>query len=310
MISKKISLVALLLSLSLFSSGLVTANPAVRGIYINQSTLENTVRLQELIKKSKEVGINTFVVDLIVFSKNYQRGIDLIKKNGLRYVARIVVFPDGGNENQIKSLAYRQKRMRYVEAAINHGADAIQLDYVRYSTKRSASAQNAKDIKEVIKWFKIEVAKHHVPLQVDIFGEVSFKESSHIGQNIKVFADTIDGACPMVYPSHFVPFKQNFHKPYEIVYSSLSALKKQFDNQPPFKLIPYIEASNYHYSMSSGEKQRYILAQIRAVEDVNADGWYVWSPNNIYHSLFQALSNRENASNSKSKGKDKFVMNR
>ncbi len=309
MFKKILSLAILPLTFGVIFSSTLFANPTtVRGIYINQSTLENPKLLNELITKSKEVGINTFVVDLLKDTKNYHKGISLIKQNGIRYVARVVLFPNGGDEKQIKSVAHWQQRYKNVEAAIGYGADAIQLDYVRYSTKRQPSPQNAKDVKEVIKWFKAQVAAHHLPLQVDIFGEVSFKESPRIGQNIKVFSDTIDVACPMVYPSHYTPFNEHFHKPYDTVYTSLTALRKQFNNAPPFKLTPYIEASNYHYSMSSGEKQRYILAQIKAVEDAKADGWYVWSPSNSYHSLFQALSNRAMASKPKLE-KREYVLN-
>lgn len=294
MILKKTLLLAVCLSWISFA---LTASPTVRGIYINQSTLENPKLLNQIIKNSKQVGINTFVVDLLKDTKNYHKGIELIKQNNIRYVARIVLFPGGGDEKQIKSLAYWQQKYKNVEKAIAYGAEEIQLDYIRYSTKRRPSPQNAKDVKNVIKWFKNQVAMHKRPLQIDIFGEVSYKESPRIGQNIQVFSDTIDVVCPMVYPSHYTPFKQHYAKPYDTVYNSLTALKKQFNNNPPFKLTPFIEASNYHYPMSSGQKQKYILAQIKAVEDAKADGWFVWSPSNSYHSLFQALSNRNAANN-------------
>lgn len=275
------------------SSGAVAT---VKGIYINQGTLENTAKLNELIQQSKAVGINTFVVDLQKVTRNYQKNINLIKQNGIRYVVRIVVFPDGGRAQQIKSKEYWQNRAKLIDTAVSMGADEIQLDYIRYSSKQSPSAQNAKDVKEVIKFFKQRADSHKVPLQIDIFGEVSFKESPRIGQNIELFADTIDGACPMVYPSHYHPYQTHSKQPYDTVYKSLKALKSKFDNNStPFKLIPYVEASNYHYRMSSAQKSRYVLAQIKAAEDAKADGWYVWSPTNAYGSLFDALRGRNSS---------------
>lgn len=273
----------------------VSAAPSVKGIYINQGTIENTANLTNLIQQSKAVGINTFVVDLAKVTPNYQKNIKLIKDSGIKYVARIVVFPDGASSpSQLKSNAYWESKYQLVDKAIQFGADSIQLDYIRYSTKQPPSAQNAQDVKQVIKWFKQKTAARGVPLQVDIFGEVSFKESPRIGQNIKVFADTIDVACPMVYPSHYYPYQKHSKQPYQIVYKSLEALKGQFNEKLPFKLIPYIEASNYHYKMSDHQRSVYILSQIRAVEDANADGWFVWSPKNHYGSLFNALKNRNN----------------
>lgn len=292
---KKSVLMSLILSFVFFISGISYAVQP-KGIYINQGTLENLSQLKRLIEQSKAVGINTFVVDLATVTKNYQRNVKLIKDNGIRYVARIVVFPDGGRPNQIKSQSYWEGKYRLAESAIRFGADEIQLDYIRYNTKQPPSAQNAKDVKQVIKYFKQKLASSGVPLQIDIFGEVSFKESPRIGQNVLVFADTVDAMCPMVYPSHYYPYQKHSKQPYEIIYKSLTSLKGQFkDNKTPFKLTPYIEASNYHYKWSNEQKRSYILKQIKAVEDAKADGWYVWSPKNHYDNLFNALKSRNGA---------------
>ncbi|MBS0288416.1 MAG: hypothetical protein JSS07_00090 [Proteobacteria bacterium] len=284
-------------------SAITWAAPKTKGIYINQGTLENSSRLRYLIDESKAVGINTFVVDLQKTTKNYQKNIDLIKSNGLRYVARIVVFPDGGHAKQIKSNSYWEDKYKLVENAISYGADEIQLDYIRYSTKQSPSPQNAKDVKEVIQFFKDKLNAKGIPLQIDIFGEVSFKESPRIGQNIQLFADTVDVVCPMVYPSHYHPYQKHSAEPYETVYKSLTSLKSKFDKMP-FKLNPYIEASNYHYKWSNAKKTSYIISQIKAVEDANADGWFVWSPQNHYDNLFAALKSRtSNSANAKANDK-------
>jgi len=273
--------------------GSTGASAKVKGIYINQGTLENTAKLNQIISESKAVGINTFVVDLQKVTRNYKKNINLIKSNGIRYVARIVVFPDGGRAQQIKSQEYWNNRAKLIDIAASMGADEVQLDYIRYSSKQPASPQNAKDIKQVITFFKQRADAHKMPLQIDIFGEVSFKESPRIGQNIQLFADTIDGACPMVYPSHYHPYQTHSKQPYQTVYKSLVALKSKFENGgTPFKLIPYIEASNYHYRLSSAQKSKYVMEQIRATEDAKADGWYVWSPTNSYTSLFNALKAR------------------
>lgn len=274
-------------------SGFAFSAPTTKGIYINQSTLEDTKRLTYLINEAKAVGINTFVVDLAKTTPNYQKNINLIKDSGIKYVARIVVFTDGGDVSKVKSKEFWESRYKIVENAIAFGAQEIQLDYIRYNTKRAPNPQNAKDVKEVIKYFKEKVAAKGIPLQIDIFGEVSFKESPRIGQNIELFADTIDTVCPMVYPSHYHPYQKHSAEPYNTVYKSLTSLKSKFDKLP-FKLTPYIEASNYHYKWSNAKKTNYINSQIKAVEDANADGWFVWSPQNHYDNLFLALKNRGN----------------
>src|SRR3989338_9377327 len=99
-----------------------------KGIYVTQSSLENTNTLQYFIKRAKEVGINTFIVDLHQTSKRYERNIQRLHDHGIRYVARIVVFPHGATRAQMHSEDYWRKRYRLMQHAINLGAHEIQLD--------------------------------------------------------------------------------------------------------------------------------------------------------------------------------------
>jgi hypothetical protein len=262
-----------------------------KGIYITQSTLENTAYLNYLIQRSKKAGVNTFIVDLERPAEKYKNNIQLLKNNNIFYVARITIFPGGGTREQVHSESYREKKYQLIKYAIAYGANQIQLDYIRYNTKQPPSSQNARDILTVINYFKDRI---HIPLQVDVFGVSSFGEAKYIGQNIKLFSTSIDAVCPMVYPSHYVPFDVHVKIPYKTVYDSLVSIKGQFPGDKlPFKLYPYIELSNYHYLLSREKKLNYIYAQIQAAENAGADGWYVWSPHNKYDNLFQILETRQ-----------------
>jgi hypothetical protein len=207
-------------------------------------------------------------------------------------VARIVMFPDGGTPAQIKNPAVWQKKYALIQQAIALGANQIQLDYIRYNTKQKPSAENAQDIYKIISWYKNKLSGQNIPLQVDVFGVASFGESKYIGQNIKLFSQTVDAICPMVYPSHYVPFPVHFNKPYNTVYDSLSSIKQQFDNKMPVKVYAYIELSNYHFPMTKAKKIEYIKAQLNAVHAAGADGWYAWSPHNRYDNLFNILEGK------------------
>jgi hypothetical protein len=149
---------------------------------------------------------------------------------------------------------------------------------------------------QVIKWFKTKTNEQKVPLEIDIFGEVSYYPSMHIGQDIELFSDTVDGVNPMVYPSHFWPYQTYSAEPYKTVNNSLNALAGKFNDKPPFKVHAFIEAANYHYvkKTSNAEKQKYLLEEIHAVEDAKGTaGWYVWSANNVYDNLFEVLKNNK-----------------
>src|SRR3990167_160399 len=114
----------ILATLLLLYSGIMHAG-LVKGIYLTQSTLENTALLTHLIQRAKTVGIDTFVVDLERPSKKYQTNIALLKNNNISYVARIVVFPNGATAEQVASESHREKKFSLVKSAIELGAEQI-----------------------------------------------------------------------------------------------------------------------------------------------------------------------------------------
>jgi len=290
MITKYVGKAFLFWALLIFTS---ITYASVKGIYVTQYNFENTAFLTHLIKGANAAGVNTFVVDLEIPSKRYKNNIALLKENNIKYVARIIMFPGGGTSEQIKNPEIWQKKYSLVKQAVDWGADEIQLDYIRYSAKQKPSPQNAQDVLAIISWYKTKLAAQNIPLQVDVFGIASFGESKYIGQNIKLFAQSVDAVCPMVYPSHYVPFRAHYEDPYNTVYDSLVNLKKQFSNQEaPMKVIAYIELSNYHYPMSRTDKLDYISEQIQAVNEAEVTGWYAWSPHNRYDNLFNVLQSK------------------
>lgn len=282
-------------TLGMFSI-IASAHAWDKGIYLTQYMLEKPEKLDYFLREAKAAGINTFVIDHEYFSSHYAPAIAKVKAAGFKNVTRIVVFSDGGNAKQIRSQAHWEEKLKLINDAIKAGADSVQLDYIRYSSKEPADPQHAKDVYKIIQWFKQKINAQKIPMEIDIFGEVSYYPSMHIGQDIKMFADSVDGVNPMVYPSHFWPYQKYSAEPYKTINNSLNALIAQFDGKPPFKVHAFIEAANYHYikKTSDTDKQKYLLQEIRAVEDAkNVSGWYVWSANNVYENLFKVLKNNK-----------------
>lgn len=294
MIKKYLNMALIVLSLLTFSTLVSAANTSnVKGIYLTQYSLENTSFLTHLIKNAKSAGIDTFVVDIDFVSKRYKDNIQLLKENNIKWVARVTMFPGGGTKKQVENPAYWQKKYVLVKQAVDWGASSIQLDYIRYNTAQKPSSENAKNILTIIQWYKNKLAAQNIPLEIDVFGIASFGESKHIGQNIQLFSQSVDAICPMVYPSHYIPYKEHFNAPYDTVYDSLASIQDQFDEKTPVKVYAYIELSNYHYPMSRAKKLEYIKAQIAAVKAIGADGWYAWSPHNRYDTLFAVLESQK-----------------
>lgn len=299
----KTRLIAILGSVVLLWAIALSAKAMERGIYITSSTLENTKRINYLIKQAKASGINTFVIDYDGPNKAYTRNIPLVKEAGLKYVARIVVFPHGANPGQMTSQPYRDKKFNEIKEAIDLGANAIQLDYIRYSSKTvKPSEKNEQDVLATIKWYKEKINSYKLPMQIDVFGITSHHPEKRIGQYPKTFANYVDAINPMVYPSHYWPYQEYSAKPYQTVYNSLTALKTQLKDQKPVKINAYIEAHNYHYpKMGAAKKANYVAAQIKAVEDAKVDGWYFWSAHNHYDHLFNVLQSRQSQAGAGSK---------
>lgn len=288
---RHIFVIIILFLFAIFCSTVCGSEKWVKGIYITQSTMENSAKVNYLIRRAKAVGINTFVVDVTRSNSAYKKNITTVKNSGLYYVARIVVFPDGGTSDQVLSKSYWQKKYRLVDLALQYGAKEIQLDYIRYKPNRPRSAQNVRDIYNVIRWFKSNLQAKNIPLQVDVFGIATLSKSLYIGQDVTVFADTVNTICPMLYPSHFEPYEKYAVRPYFTVKNFLRSMQMQFGGEVPVNVYGWIELSNYRYPMSQSQKLEYINEQIRAVEDSSyADGWYAWSPNNHYDNLFTVLA--------------------
>jgi hypothetical protein len=276
-----------------------------QGIYLQQNTVQTPKRLERLIDKSLDVGVDTLVVDLETRQAGYAKAIEHIQERGLSYVPRIVMFADGGNREQVNSRAFWEERWKLAQYAIELGAKDVQLDYIRYSSKTAASPQNALDVREVLRFFRKRVNDLGARLQIDVFGEVGYGPSTHIGQDIGLFAPEIDAVCPMVYPSHYEPFKEHALQPYETVHSSLVGLQRQMGSSK-VPVLAYIELFNYRYKLTPEQRVEYIRAQLRAVKAADAEGWIAWSAGNRYDILFDVLRRyREQAAPSSAVGEER-----
>ncbi len=285
-----VAVVLTLLASPAFAEDAAPPKPQFRsqGIYLQQNTVLSPKRLERLIERSLDVGVDTLVVDLWSRTNNYKKAVAHLQERGLKYIPRITMFENGGNHEQVNNRDFWEERWRLAQYALDLGAKDIQLDYIRYSSKTAPSPQNALDVREVLRFFKKRINERGGRLQIDVFGEVGYGPSMHIGQDMSLFASEIDAVCPMVYPSHYEPFEEHAQRPYDTVHSSLVGIQKQMgDAKVP--VYAYIELFNYRYKLTTEQRVEYIRAQLRAVREANAEGWIAWSAGNRYDILFDVL---------------------
>jgi Putative glycosyl hydrolase domain len=271
---------------------------AVRGIYLQQLTVQRPKRLEQLIDRALKTGINTFVVDVWGRTPAYARAIETIHEAGLSYVPRVAIFPGGASPEQMSDHELLEQRWSLIDYALSLGAKDVQLDYIRFSAKNADSPENASKVLEVIRFFRERIEQRGARLQIDIFGEVAYAPSTHIGQDIRRFAPALDAVCPMLYPSHFEPHEQTAKAPYQTVHGALTALDRQIQDKP-IPVYAYIEPFNYRHEMSDEERGLYLEAQLQAVLDSHAQGFYVWSAGNYYDIVFKLLQRRAHDRSSK-----------
>lgn len=260
----------------------------VKGIYISQPTAQDTKKMKYLISQSKRVGINTFVIDTERRNSIYAQNVKMVQNSGIRFVSRVVLFHGGGTHAQVTDRNIWAKKLALAKYAVSLGASEIQMDYIRYNVKGHSSPDKAQNVKAVIKYFRDNLPSS-VKLQIDIFGVAAHKPSNTIGQNVRLFAPYLNAICPMVYPSHYEPFRYHAVRPYNTVLTSVSALKRQLKGFNHVKVYAYIELYNYRYPMSRAQRMSYTRSQIQAAKDAGADGFYVWSARNQYGILFDVL---------------------
>lgn len=261
----------------------------VKGIYLSENTARNGEQMDYLIKEAKMTGVNSFVIDVNARNSLYEKNIKKVVASGIHYVARVTVFPGGATAAQINDRAIWEKRLALANYAISLGADEIQLDYIRYSSKDGiASKEKAYDVYRVIKYFRAHLPAR-IKLEIDIFGISTFKPAPTIGQDPGMFSPSLSAICPMVYPSHYDPYKYYAVRPYQTILESVAALKKQLPAGSNVSIYPYIELYNYRYPMTIPERTKYAIAEIKAAKDAGAKGYYVWSASNQYNILFSIL---------------------
>ena len=182
-----------------------------------------------------------------------------------------------------------------VEAA-KAGFDEIQFDYVRLPDATGLAYEmpwTEQNRVAAIDGFLTEARKALTPFNVflaaDVFGYICWNPGdTKIGQKLEHLAGIVDYVSPMLYPSTFqfgIPgYRNPVEHPYQIVRLSLEQARQR-THLPPVRFRPWLQAfRDYAFGgrpFTAGE----IRAQIKAAEDVGADGWMLWNPHNQYSAV-------------------------
>ncbi|MCD4796706.1 MAG: putative glycoside hydrolase [Candidatus Cloacimonetes bacterium] len=205
-----------------------------------------------------------------------------------------------------------------ISEAAKQGVDEIQLDYIRFPTQGklseaifnfqvedslfalSDSNYVAREKRDIIKDFLVKAKRicleYNVTLTGDVFAIVAWQREIDIkntGQDIKVMTEYLDALHPMIYSSHFFNnfgYREDIpNEPYYIVYKA-TKLAQKYTNKNCM-VIPYIQSNSWKVNY----KQEYIISQIKAIENTNANGYILWNASNKYYRTLRWIKKFNNS---------------
>ena len=250
-------------------------------------------------------------------NRNIKKFMKIMKERNIYTIARIVTFKDElqasnnvdyaikrDNNNSIwrnhDNMAWvdpfdkrsHDYAISIAEEAAKVGYDEINFDYIRFPAKKGLKfskqcnqPNRTKAIETFLDQAQKRLRKYGVFISVDTYGNICWaKDDNGIGQTVSSLAAHTDYLCPMLYPSGFSSgsfyFKYPAKHPYAVVYRSI---KKIQDRIASNRVRPWLQYFKDYTHIRKEYKRKEIQEQIKATEDIGANGWMLWSPSSKYH---------------------------
>ncbi|MDQ7068795.1 MAG: putative glycoside hydrolase [Sulfurimonas sp.] len=252
-------------------------------------------------------------------NRNIQKFIQTMKDNNIYTIARIVTFKDEIQASNNPEYAIRRDdngtiwrnhdnmawvdpfdqrshlyTLRIAQEAAKVGFDEINFDYIRFPAKSGLkySKENTKENRiEAIESFldsaKKQLCKYGVFISVNSYGNILWgpkDDDNNIGQTLESLALHSDYVAPMLYPSGFA--SGSFHYeypadyPYAVIYRSLNNIKDRVDIT---RVRPWLQYFRDYKKKRRPYRKYEIQEQIRPTNELNTNGWMMWSPSSKYH---------------------------
>jgi len=251
-------------------------------------------------------------------NRDIKKFMRTMKERGIYTIARIVTFKDelqavnnpdyairSNDENQSiwrnhDKMAWvdpfdersHEYAIRIAEEAAKVGFDEINFDYIRFPAQKNLllkKPNTQKNRVEAIEKFlakaKTRLHPYGVFISVDTYGNICWTDDDNgIGQMVSSLAKYADYLAPMLYPSGFACGSFHFdypaEYPYEVIYRSVKTIQDRIASN---RVRPWLQYFKDYGKYKLPYRKIAIQAQIRASEDVGANGWMMWSPSSKYH---------------------------
>jgi hypothetical protein len=252
-------------------------------------------------------------------NRNIKKFINLMKEKHIYTIARIVTFKDELQASNNPDYAIKRDdngsiwrnhdkmawvdpydarsqeyAIRMAEEAAKVGFDEINFDYIRFPAKKGLRYSKDNNVKnrvaalsEFLAKAQKRLQKYGVFISVDTYGNILWSrdgDDNSIGQIIESLALHADYLAPMLYPSGFSKgsfhFKYPSDHPHAVIYRSIKNIKDRIDTK---RIRPWLQYFKDYTSKRRPYKKFEVQEQIRATEELDTNGWMLWSPSSKYH---------------------------
>ena len=222
-----------------------------------------------------------------------------LRARGFYLIARQVLFYDpilasylrrDGSWVPVDDPTAIEYNLAIAEEVTGLGFDELQFDYIRYPDG-GAYDPIYDDRYAAVERFVVAAAQRlagRITLSADLFGRVLWpwneRRIDPIGQSLETMSVHLDFVSPMLYPSHYV--EQAYRDdPYRVIRDALAAGAARVDTN----FRPYLQAFD-RYIPAGMSLETYISEQVRAAEELGANGMLFWHPACEYAALYRALN--------------------
>lgn len=250
-------------------------------------------------------------------NRNIAKFIETMKSRNIYTIARIVTFKDELQASHNPDYAIKDKNgeiwrnhddmawvdpydkrshdyaIKMAEEAAKVGYDEINFDYIRFPAKKglkyskiNTQKNRIQAISSFLETAQNRLRKYGVFISVDTYGNILWTKDGDngIGQTVESLSEHADYLAPMLYPSGFASGsfgKENpSSHPYMVIYKSI---KKVETIIKPQRVRPWLQYFRDYAHTKMYYKKFEINEQVRASENINANGWMMWSPSSKYH---------------------------
>ncbi|APR87501.1 Putative glycoside hydrolase [Minicystis rosea] len=276
----------------------------LKAVYGNLFVATQPERLRRLTDLVESTELNALFLDIrsngspILAKTDEETRIILesLHERGIYLAARLVSFQGGPRGWYDPASEARWRQIADASArAVELGFDEINYDYVRYGAARepkspTPEAERGPVIRSFAEFLREKVGDRlQRPISADIFGFTLLGPQALIGQRLADFTELFDYVMPMPYPSHWRPgtfgMKNPAHEPYQVLQHALSVGEKSMaeDQSRRARLRSWIQAFDLDSFMRFYRYAPWhVREQIRACDDVHAQGWCAWNAGGNY----------------------------